>query len=179
MHTHPRLIILCGLPGSGKTTLARQLETSLPAFRVSADDWMDSLSINLHAEEPRARIEALQWQITKRLLTLGTSVIVEWGAWGRWERDKLRTEARALGAKVELHVLAAPPEELFRRIRLRNMQDPPITWEAVQRWQESFEQPTAEEIALFDRHMEHITVTGLTSTRPETQKSPAQGGALH
>ncbi len=80
MKIDTRLIILCGLPGSGKTTLARQLETLLPAFRMSADDWMDELSINLHAEEQRARIEALQWRLTQRLLTLGQSVIVEWGA---------------------------------------------------------------------------------------------------
>ena len=77
------LIIICGLPGSGKTTLARQLEASLPAFRMSADDWMDALSINLHEEKQRDKIEALQWQLTKRLLTLKQSVIVEWGTWGK------------------------------------------------------------------------------------------------
>ena len=122
----------------------------MPAFRMSADDWMTALSINLHQEESRAKIEALQWEVTRRLLMLGQSVIVEWGAWGRWQRDKLRTEARALGARVELHSLAAPPEELFRRIQLRNMEDPPIRWEAVQEWVGIFEPPTPEEIALFD-----------------------------
>ena len=116
---------------------------------MSADDWMDALSINRHEEEPRARIEALQWQLSRRLLTLGQSVILEWGAWGREGRDQLRTEARSLGVRVELHALAAPPEELFRRIRERNVEDPPVTWEAVQ-WARLFEEPTREEAALFD-----------------------------
>ncbi len=150
MTTDTTLVIVWGLPGSGKTTLARQLEASLSAFRMSADDWMDALSINLHEEEQRARIEALQWQLAQRLLTLGQSIIIEWGAWGKWERDKLRVEARALGARVELRYLSAPPEELFLRIQKRNMEDPPIQWEDVQRWSQIFEPPTSAEMTLFD-----------------------------
>ena len=144
------LTIICGLPGSGKTTLAKQLEASLSAIRMSADEWMDSLSINLHEEAKRAKVEALQWQVTKRLLVLGQSVIIEWGTWGKWERDILRTEARALGARVELYYLSAPLEELYRRIQLRNMEDPPISWDAIQQWARLIEPPTAEEHALFD-----------------------------
>src|SRR5689334_14656669 len=32
------LHLICGLPGSGKTTLSRKLEQTLPALRLSADD---------------------------------------------------------------------------------------------------------------------------------------------
>jgi predicted kinase len=145
-----RLVIVAGLPGSGKTTLARKLEAGLPGVRMSADDWMNALSINLHAESDRDRIEALQWQLTQRLLKLGNTVIVEWGAWGRWDRDRLRLRARELGALVELHYLTAPLEELYRRICARGMEDPPITWEAVQAWGAIIEPPTEEEVALFD-----------------------------
>ena len=150
MNSGARLILICGLPGSGKTTLARQLEADLPAFRLSADEWMTGLAINLHEEEQRAKIEALQWQMAKRLLVLGEKVIIEWGSWGKWERDLHRTEAREIGASVELHYLFAPPEELFERIQRRNRENPPITWQAVQQWTNLFEVPTVEEIALFD-----------------------------
>ena len=145
-----RLIVICGLPGAGKTTLAKRFELERPVFRMSADDWMDALSINRHAEEQRAKIETLQWELTKRLLRLGQSVIVEWGAWGRWDRDRMRTEARGLGAGVELHYLSAPLGELFRRIQRRGEEDPPIAWEALQQWGQIFEPPTEEEIGLFD-----------------------------
>ena len=150
MSAEARLIIVCGLPGSGKTTLARELESRLPALRMSADDWMLELAINLHDEAARAKIEALQWQLTKRLLARGNIVIIEWGSWGKWERDLNRTEARSLGASVELHYLFAPLDELFRRIQRRNMETPPIRWEAVQEWGNIFEPPTADEVALFD-----------------------------
>ncbi len=145
-----RLIIVAGLPGSGKTTLARQLEQEFGAVRFSADEWMEALGIDLHAERERDHIEKLQWQLAQRLLMLKNTVIVEWGTWGKWERDILRVRARELGAAVELRYLTAPLEELFQRIQLRAMEDPPIRWEAVQRWASAIEAPTNEELELFD-----------------------------
>ena len=146
------LFIICGLPGSGKTTLAKHIEGSLSAVRMSADDWMTALSINLHSEEQRAKIEALQWELAKRLLSLRQNVVIEWGAWGKGERDAFRTEARGLGARVELYYLSAPLEELLARIQRRNMEDPPIEWAEVQKWADLFEAPTPTEMALFDAH---------------------------
>lgn len=103
-----RLIIVCRLPGSGKTTHARMLEGRLGAIRFSPDEWMDALALDLYDEEIRAKIEALQWRLGRELLALGLTVIIEWGTWGRSERDALRLEARALGAAVELHYRIRP-----------------------------------------------------------------------
>jgi predicted kinase len=148
--TGPRLIIVCGLPGSGKTTLAKALEGRLQAVRLSPDDWMDALSLDLWDEERRAKIEALQWKLAQDLLVRGATVVIEWGTWARSERDTLRLGARALGAAVELHHVHAPAEVLFERIKRRGREKPPIGREAVSRWVEMFETPTPEEIALFD-----------------------------
>ncbi len=145
-----RLIIICGLPGSGKTTLAKCLEESLYAVRLAPDEWMDVLSINLYDEESRARIEALQWKLGQKLLKLGLVVIIEWGTWGKSERDALREGARQLGAAVELHYLSAPPEILFERIQRRGMENPPIKREDILRWAEIIQVPTEEEMNLFD-----------------------------
>ena len=147
----PRLIIVCGLPGSGKTTHAKLLEGKLGAIRFSPDEWMDALSLDLYDEERRAKIEALQWKLGERLLALGLTVIIEWGTWGRSERDRLRLEARALGAAVELHYLSAPMDVLLERIQRRGLENPPIRREQLSRWVEIFQAPTPEEMALFDQ----------------------------
>ena len=145
-----RLIVICGLPGSGKTTLAKRLEAERSAVRFSADDWMMALSVNLHDEAARERVEALQWTVCQQLLAKGLTAIVEWGSWGRWERDILRKRARELGATVELHYLSAPVDVLFARIERRAIENPPITREIVTGWAGIIEVPTTEELQLFD-----------------------------
>jgi predicted kinase len=150
-----RLIVVCGLPGSGKTTLARALEgrlleSKLRAIRFSPDDWLDALSINLYREDVREKVEALQWQFAQELLAVGVTVIIEWGTWARSERDTLRLGARALGAAVELHYVSAPVDVLFARLQHRGRENPPIEREALLRWAETFQAPTVEEMALFD-----------------------------
>jgi len=39
--------------------------------RLSADEWMDALGLNLWDEARRAKIEALQWKIGQQLLARG------------------------------------------------------------------------------------------------------------
>jgi len=146
-----RLIVVCGLPGSGKTTHARQLQEKLHAVRFCPDEWMDALSLDIWDERRREKIERLQWQLAQQLLALGLTVIIEWGTWGRSERDALRFRARELGAAVELHFLSAPIDALLDRIQSRGMENPPISREHLLQWARAFQTPTAEEQALFDR----------------------------
>jgi predicted kinase len=150
----PRLVLVCGLPGSGKTTAAVRLAAELRAVRLSPDEWMHDLAIDLFDQPARARVEALQWQVAQELLGLGTSVVIEWGLWTRAERDELRDVARDLGAAVELYFLDEPVDVLWARVQSRGREQ---AWgsRAIDRaelveWARAFETPDADELARYD-----------------------------
>ena len=146
-----KLIIICGLPGAGKTTHAKTLEQSLRAIRFCADDWIEALNLNLWDEMVRAKVEALQWTLAKRFLAMEQTILIEWGTWAKSERDALREEARALGATVELHFLSEPVDVLFERIQRRGAEQPVISREQLDHWGTIFNVPTEQEVALYDR----------------------------
>lgn len=145
-----RLIIVCGLPGSGKSTHAEALERSLAGVRFCPDEWIHALALNLWDEAARAKVEALQWSIAQRLLAIGQTVLIEWGTWARSERDALRSAALALGATVELHYISQPLDVLFERIQRRRMEEPPITRDQLVTWANALDVPTTEEAATYD-----------------------------
>jgi len=148
------LFLICGLPGAGKTTLAKQIEHTRPALRLCPDEWIATILADATdlAELDRLRtpVESVQWEVAKRVLTLGVDVVLEWGFWGRDERAYYRTQAAALGAQVELHYLAVPRDELWARLAKRNAHLPPgtflVTEEQLDLWASWFEPPTAAEL---------------------------------
>ncbi len=149
----PTLYLICGLPGAGKTTLAKKLERTHNALRLSPDEWIAQIlaDANDRAELDRLRdpIEALQWEVAMRTLSLGANVILEWGFWAREERDGYRQKAEALGFTVETLYLKVSLEDLWERLSKRNANLPPgtfeITRERIDLWWTLFQEPDAEE----------------------------------
>ena len=160
-----RLVLICGLPASGKTTLARQLAPKIPAIRLDKDQWTTELGLDVWDDELRVRLERQLWALAQELLAHGQSVILEWGHWARAERDEKRLGARALGVGVELHYLDAPLEELIERAQRRNASGEwsasPMTRAHFEQWATIFQPPDEEELLLFD---EPVAEAGIRRT---------------
>lgn len=152
---HPRLIIVCGLPGAGKTTFARRLEAAMPAVRLCPDEWMADLGIDHGDSLTHDRLEARLTQLALSLLSRGLSVVLEYGFWGRSERDQKRAEAQSAGVPIDLYSLNPPLEELWRRLLARNQRGAhgvvTISRAELERYARIFQAPDAGELALFDR----------------------------
>jgi tRNA uridine 5-carbamoylmethylation protein Kti12 len=52
-----------------------------------------------------------------------------------------------------LYYLSAPKDVLFERIQRRAVENPPIEQDVISRWFEMFQEPTPEEMALYDEHL--------------------------
>jgi predicted kinase len=149
-----RLILTCGLPGAGKTTLARQLAANRSAVCLTKDEWLTALGSSPWDTPIREKVEHELWHLAQEILRLGPSVVLDFGLWARIERDEMRSVARDIGVGVELHYLEVPTDELWRRIQARNSQAPwdsyPIRRADLDGWLVFFQAPDAAELALFD-----------------------------
>ncbi len=145
---------MCGLPCSGKTTLARQIEQERSALRLTPDEWIarlfgpDPSTETLDAA--RDPVEVALWDLAARVLVLGVNVVLDFGFWSRGEREEFRARAARLGARSELHFLDVPEKVLLARLAVRNAQRPPGTFRIdearLRLWYRLFEPPGRGEL---------------------------------
>jgi predicted kinase len=145
---------MVGLPCSGKTTLAKQLEQEFSALRLTPDEWHIRLfgqDVNEKEHDDRHNlVEALLWSVAARVLVLGLDVILDFGFWSRIERNDFRSRAIKLGTDLKIHYLEVSDEVLVARLAIRNAQFPGSTFRIpetkLKEWAAIFEPPSQEEI---------------------------------
>ena len=145
---------MVGLPCSGKTTRAKILEKKYNALLLTPDKWQIKLFGNDTMEESHdlrhTLIEEIMWEITERLLTLGTNVILDFGFWAKEERMYLRDKAKELGAEFKIHFMDVPEDDLYKRLEQRNSELPDevftIPKEEMEEYIKLFQPPDKEEL---------------------------------
>lgn len=148
----PEILLLCGLPGSGKTTWAAT-RAQRGAMVFNPDQWMLRLyGPHLPREVFDARLAScfeLIYEQTNRLVALGLDVVIDGGFWKRENRRVAVERLAGSGASLTLHWFDVPPDELRRRLVRRNAALPPDTYEITEAMLELFagwfEPPTAAE----------------------------------
>jgi len=110
----PVLFVLCGLPGAGKSHLARRLAQRLPSVIVSSDFVRKSLFPRpTYASEESAFIHQVSHAVTARLLLQSLRVIADATNLAEWHREKLYRIADETHAKL-IVVHAVAPEAVIR-----------------------------------------------------------------
>ena len=151
----PTLYLMVGLPCSGKTTRAKELEDELLAIRLTPDEWQVNLfghdTLDPEHDKRHSLIEDMLWKIAARALSLGINIILDFGFWAKEERDEYRARARKLGARSEIVFMDVEEEELLKRVRIRNENLTNaiayIPEDLMIAWIRFFQRPDADEMA--------------------------------
>jgi len=111
----PVLFVMVGLPASGKTTRAKEIEEERRALRLTPDEWMIPLFDDNDAHGKRNVLEGRFIWLALRALRDDMDVVLDFGVWAKVERTALRALAAEAGASCELVYLEIDEDEQRRR----------------------------------------------------------------
>jgi predicted kinase len=144
------MILLVGLPGSGKTTMARTLARQQNALCLSPDEWMIPLFGEPEADGKRDVLEGRMISLALQLLRMNVNVVLDFGCWARDERAALQWLTEREEAAFRLVYVPVERTTQLERIERRWTDIPEgtlaMTSVDADRWRAMFEVPSTAEL---------------------------------
>lgn len=132
--TRPKLLALKGLPGSGKTTFAKQLVDD-GWCRVNKDDLREMLYNSKWSKSNEGFVLALRDEIIIRSLVIGKNVVVDDTNLDPKHADQFKSIASEFLADYEEKLFDTPVEECIRRNSIRANPVPErVIWDMYHRY---------------------------------------------
>src|SRR3990172_8573 len=124
---HPALVMVSGLPGSGKSYFSRQLAERFPFLVVETDVLRHRLSPTptYSAEESQRPFQACH-RLVEELMKKGVSLVLDATNLVETHREYLYHIAEQAGAKLIIVRVEAPEGEIKKRIQRREQG---LSWE--------------------------------------------------
>jgi predicted kinase len=150
----PTLHLTVGLPGTGKTTLARRIALEENAVRLTPDEWMIPLFGDSDADGRRDVLEGRLLWAAHEVLGIDGSVVLDFGCWAEDERWAVRAVAEHAGGAFHLHYVDLPEAVRRARATARWEAEPGSTFEMSpadhDRYLRLFQPPTEDELTAAD-----------------------------
>ncbi|WP_131786837.1 AAA family ATPase [Protofrankia symbiont of Coriaria ruscifolia] len=148
------VVMMCGLPGSGKSTYARALERR-GYVRLSIDEvvWVwtgrDAAELDpAEYEHLRSTAEQRLWGDLVRLMKARVPTVIDYSFWNRGTRDQYKTAIERHGCRWELVFLPADLATLRRRLAIRNQRNDAnsvtVSDELLACYSANFQEPVGE-----------------------------------
>lgn len=123
----PTVFLLAGLTGSGKTMLAKRLESEQGVRRLSVDELVFERNGRYGVDYPDWQYPAREGPVREEIYGLlaelvagGADVVLDHGLWTRAERDEVKEIVERAGGRWRLIYLPATREALLARLAERN-----------------------------------------------------------
>jgi predicted kinase len=154
MRRPARVVLMCGVSGSGKTTYAKELEArGYERLSIDEEVWerFGRYGIDYDPalrEQHSAEAEAALQQRLIDLIRAGRDVVVDFSFWERSTRDRYKRLVVDAGGTWELVYLKVSPERLRERLAARRERSDanafPITDDVLERFVAGFQAPDGE-----------------------------------
>jgi len=151
----PKVVIMCGLAGSGKTTFAKKLENhSYHRLSIDEEIWKEYGRFGI--DYPKDRYEILQVQTNEKLfgqflklLREKKNLVVDFSFWQKAERNKFKEIVDSYGGRWFLVFMNPPLSVIKRRLKSRNKKNDanaafPITDKILNQFLQTFQPPDHE-----------------------------------